>query len=41
MAMIDGPLGRLFWRAPDALSYLLTLAWLCILDALAGPGEAG
>jgi len=37
MAMIDGPLRRLFWRVADALGYLLTLVWLSILDALAGP----
>jgi hypothetical protein len=36
MAMIDWPLRRLFWRV-DALDYLLTLAWLRILDVLAGP----
>jgi hypothetical protein len=36
-AMIDGPLRRLFWRVADALAYVLTLAWLRILDALAGP----
>jgi hypothetical protein len=36
LAMIDGPLRRLFWRVVDALDYLLTLAWLRILDALAG-----
>jgi hypothetical protein len=28
---------RLFWRVVDHLDYLLTLAWLRILDALAGP----
>jgi hypothetical protein len=37
MAMIDRPLRRLFWRVADALDYLLTLAKLHILDALAGP----
>jgi len=37
MAMIDGPLRRIFWRMADALAYVLTLAWLRILDALAGP----
>jgi hypothetical protein len=36
MAMIDGPLRRLFWRLADALDYLLMLG-LRILDALAGP----
>jgi hypothetical protein len=35
--MSDGPLRRLFWRVADHLDYLLTLAWLRILDALAGP----
>jgi hypothetical protein len=35
--MPDGPLRRLFWQAGDALGYLLTLAWLRILDALGGP----
>jgi hypothetical protein len=35
--MIDRPLRRLFWRAVDALDYLLTLVRLLILDALAGP----
>jgi hypothetical protein len=29
-------LRRLFWRVGDQLDYLLTLAWLRILDALAG-----
>jgi hypothetical protein len=28
---------RLFWRVVDHLDYLLTLAWLRILDGLAGP----
>ena len=37
MAMSDGLLWRLFWRMADALGYLVTLAWLRILDALAGP----
>jgi hypothetical protein len=36
-AMADGPTARLFWRVADALDYLLTLARLRILDALAGP----
>jgi hypothetical protein len=27
----------LFWRVADALAYPLTLAWLRILDPLAGP----
>jgi hypothetical protein len=36
-AMADGRLRRLFWRVVDHLDYLLTLAWLRILDALAGP----
>ena len=31
---------RQFWRLADALGYLLTLAWLRILDALAGPTPA-
>jgi hypothetical protein len=35
--MADGPLRRLFWRVADRLDYLLTLARLSILDALAGP----
>jgi hypothetical protein len=38
--MTDGPLRRLFWRVADALDYLLTLARLHILDALAGPEPA-
>jgi hypothetical protein len=36
MAMTDTRLGRFFWRVADQLDYLLTLAGLCILDALAG-----
>jgi len=36
-AMTDGPLRHLFWRVADELDYLLTLARLRILDALAGP----
>jgi hypothetical protein len=40
--MADGPLRRLFWRVADQLDYLVMLAWLLILDALAGPpGDAG
>jgi hypothetical protein len=35
--MADGPLRRLFWRVVDELDYLLTLARLRNLDALAGP----
>ena len=35
--MTKGPLRRLFWRVVDQLDYLLTLASLRILDALAGP----
>jgi hypothetical protein len=35
--MADGPLRRLFWRVADQLDYLVTLASLRILDALAGP----
>ena len=35
--MTDGPLRHLFWRVADELDYLLTLARLRILDALAGP----
>jgi hypothetical protein len=34
--MIDGTLRRLSWRAADQVDYLLTLARLRILDALAG-----
>jgi hypothetical protein len=34
--MSDGAL-HLFWRVTDALASLLTLRWLGILDALAGP----
>jgi hypothetical protein len=40
-AMLDARLRRVFWRIADGLDYRLTLAWLRILDALAGPGEAG
>jgi hypothetical protein len=35
--MSDGPLRRLFWRVGDQLDYLLRLAELRTLDALAGP----
>jgi hypothetical protein len=35
--MADRPLRRLFWLVADHLDYLLTLARLRILDALAGP----
>ena len=35
--MTDGRLERLFWRVADQLDYLVTLASLRILDALAGP----
>jgi hypothetical protein len=35
--MTDRPLRHLFWRVIDQLDYLLTLARLRILDALAGP----
>ena len=35
--MSDGLPARLFWRVADALDYLLMLARLRILDALAGP----
>jgi hypothetical protein len=35
--MADGPLRRLFWHVADDLDYLVTLASLRILDALAGP----
>jgi len=38
-AMADGRLRRLFWRVVDHIGYLLTLAWLRILDALAGPSR--
>ena len=34
--MADGQLRRLFWRMVDHLDYLLTLARLRMLDALAG-----
>jgi hypothetical protein len=35
--MTDGRLRRLFWHVADQLDYLVTLATLRILDALAGP----
>lgn len=35
--MTDPRLGRLFWRVADQLDYLVTLARLRILDAVAGP----
>jgi hypothetical protein len=35
--MTKGPLRRLFWRVADDLDYLVTLASLRVLDALAGP----
>jgi hypothetical protein len=35
--MADGWLRQLFWRVVDHLDYLVTLARLRILDALAGP----
>ena len=35
--MTDDRLRRLFWRVADQLDYLVTLARLRILDALAGP----
>jgi hypothetical protein len=35
--MTDRSLRRLFWRVAGELDYLLTLARLRILDALAGP----
>jgi hypothetical protein len=35
--MTDTRLGHLFWRVADELDYLLTLARLRILDAVAGP----
>jgi hypothetical protein len=36
-AVADGRLRQLFWRVADQLDYLVTLARLRILDALAGP----
>ena len=35
--MAEGRLRRLFWHVVDPIGYLLTLAWLRILDALARP----
>ena len=35
--MSDGLLARFSWRVVDALDYLVTLAWLRILDRLGGP----
>ena len=35
--MADRPISRLFWRAADQFDYLVTLARLRVLDALAGP----
>jgi hypothetical protein len=35
--VIERPLRHLFWRVADELDYLLTLARLRILDAVAGP----
>jgi hypothetical protein len=35
--MSEGPLRRLVWRPLDQVDYWLTLAWLRIPDALAGP----
>ena len=37
VAMSDRALSRLFWPVADGLDYLLTLAWLRILDARACP----
>jgi len=36
-AVADGRLRQLFWRVADQLDYVVTLARLRILDALAGP----
>jgi hypothetical protein len=36
-AMADGPARCLFWRVVDELNYLVMLARLRILDALADP----
>jgi hypothetical protein len=33
--MSDSPVRRLYWSVVDALGYLVTLAWLHILDAVA------
>jgi hypothetical protein len=35
--MTEGPLRRFFWRVADQLDYVVTLARLRMLDALAGP----
>ena len=35
--MADRPLRQRFWHVADHVDYLLTLATLRILDALAGP----
>jgi hypothetical protein len=35
--MADRRLGRLFWRVADQVDYLVTLARLRIMDALADP----
>ena len=35
--MLDTRLGRVFWSIVDVLDYVLTLARLRILDAVAGP----
>ena len=35
--MADRPLRCIFWRVADALDYLMTLARLHVLGALAGP----
>ena len=35
--MTDTRLGHLFWRVADQFDYLVTLARLRVLDALAGP----
>ena len=37
--MTDGPLRRLSWRVADQFDYLVTLAWLRVLDKLAGPSR--
>jgi hypothetical protein len=37
--MAEGPLRRVFWRVVDGLGYSLTLAWLHVLDAVAGPAS--
>jgi hypothetical protein len=35
--MFDTGLRRIWWRIADRCDYVLTLVWLRILDALAGP----